>query len=98
MQGTMVRVRSKTRESLRHLAKKTGSSMQDVLDQAVEALRKELLWKEANAAFAAMRNDPKAWAQELEERRLWDNTLSDGLDPEVPAQVLRNNGRPARRR
>jgi len=34
-----------------------------------------------DAAFKALKADPVAWAEELEERRLSENTLMDGLDP-----------------
>jgi len=33
------------------------------------------------ADFAALRNRPDDWAEELEERRLWESTLADGLGP-----------------
>jgi hypothetical protein len=32
--------------------------------------------------FAALRDDPAAWEEELAERRLLDGTLMDGLDPD----------------
>ena len=32
--------------------------------------------------FAALRADPKAWAEELAEREAWDATNSDGLEDE----------------
>jgi hypothetical protein len=32
-----------------------------------------------NAAYAALRNDPQAWGEELAERALWDRALDDGL-------------------
>jgi hypothetical protein len=35
-----------------------------------------------NAAYAALRNDPAAWPDELRERALWDETLADGLEDE----------------
>lgn len=38
------------------------------------------LLKQANKAYAALRNDPKAWSEELEERTLWEATLFDGLE------------------
>jgi hypothetical protein len=34
------------------------------------------------ADFAALRADPEAWAEELAERALWDNTNADGLEDE----------------
>jgi len=43
--------------------------------------RKRIL-EAANAGFTALRNNPSAWAEELEERHAWDSTLSDGLTDE----------------
>ncbi len=36
--------------------------------------------RRVNASFARLRRDPVAWAEELEERRLYENTLMDGLE------------------
>jgi hypothetical protein len=33
-----------------------------------------------NLAYAALKDDPKAWELELAERKLWENTVVDGLD------------------
>lgn len=73
-----VRVPDDTYRIMRELA--GGGSLQDVLTQAVEDLRRRRLLDEANSAFAAMRGDPSAWAREQEERELWDKTLNDGLE------------------
>jgi hypothetical protein len=34
---------------------------------------------QVNAAYAALRDDPRAWADVEAERREWDATLADGL-------------------
>ncbi|WP_414620132.1 hypothetical protein [Calothrix sp. CCY 0018] len=34
----------------------------------------------ANKAYDALRNNPEAWQEELQERQLWENTLADGLE------------------
>jgi hypothetical protein len=34
-----------------------------------------------DAGYAALRADPEAWAEVEAERKLWDATLMDGLDP-----------------
>lgn len=34
------------------------------------------------ADSAALKADPEAWAEELAERKLWEATLMDGLDPD----------------
>ena len=72
-----VRVSDHTYQVIRELAGQ--GSMQAVISQAVENLRRERLLEEANNAFAALRQDPTAWDQEREERELWDATVGDGL-------------------
>jgi len=54
--------------------------MQTVLDQAVEEYRRAVFLDKLDADYAALRADPEAWREELEERKLWDNTIADGLD------------------
>lgn len=64
------------------IAEKTGQSPTDVHDKALDAYRRKLFFEQLNADYAALRADPQAWAEELEERKLWDATLMDGLDPD----------------
>lgn len=54
--------------------------MQQVLDQALELYRRQRILEETNAAYAALRADPAAWAEVEAERRAWDATLADGLE------------------
>jgi len=82
MPTTTVRVTRKTRDALRDLAKMRGVSMADIAAEAVERLMREDLMDRANEAYAALRADPKAWQEELDERALWEVTLADGLDDE----------------
>jgi hypothetical protein len=69
-------------QSVRELAEQTGQSMTDVLAKAMDAYRRKLFFEHMNAGYAALRADPEAWAEELAERKLWDATLMDGLDPD----------------
>jgi hypothetical protein len=54
--------------------------MQAVLEDAVEAYRRECFLAEANEAYAVLRRDPTKWQGELDERAAWDAALSDGLE------------------
>jgi hypothetical protein len=72
-----VRIKSETHAKLRDIAKSSGQSMPDVLDEAVETLRRIRLLDETSRAYAALRADPKAWRAELAERELWETTLGD---------------------
>ncbi len=75
-----VRISSRTHALLRQLAQEAGESMQAILDQAVERYRREKFLRAANADFAALKRNSKAWKEELRERRVWEQTLADGLD------------------
>ena len=77
-----VRISPHTKAILRTLAKTEGKPMQAILDEAVERYQREKFLDSVNAAFAALKSDPKAWKQELAERAIWDQTLSDGMDDE----------------
>lgn len=53
--------------------------MRDLLEEAVETLRRKRFLEQANTAYASLRGDAKAWAGVEDERRSWDATLLDGL-------------------
>lgn len=80
MNDGTVRITGKSRSTLHELAGQSGQSMQSILEQAIEAYRRECFLKSANQAFENLRNDPKKWAAEVGEREYWDQTLSDGLE------------------
>lgn len=82
MPSTTVRISERTRDIIRQLTARTGESMREVLEKAVENYRRQRFLEEANRAYAALKNNPKAWKEELEERRAWDATLVDGLEDE----------------
>jgi hypothetical protein len=54
--------------------------MQAVLEQALEQYRRQQLLDATNAAYAALRAAPEAWAHLEHERLAWDHTLADGLE------------------
>lgn len=79
MASATVRISVKAKETLQRLAEQTGQKMQTVLDEAIEAYRRQRFLEEANAAFAALRANKEAWEAEQEERAAWDVTSGDGL-------------------
>jgi predicted transcriptional regulator len=80
MPTTTVRVSLRTRDLLQELAHTSGSSMQAVLEQALEQCRRQQLLDATNAAYAALHAAPEAWADLEQERLAWDQTLADGLE------------------
>jgi hypothetical protein len=78
-----VRISDNSRTILRELAAKEKTSMQAILDKALESYRRQIFLTEVNKAYAALRQDPKTWALVEKERAEWDATLGDGLEPET---------------
>lgn len=80
MSATTIRVSRETHRILRELAKEANVPIGEFLKGVVGDIQRRRLLAEANAAYAALRNDPEAWAEEQRERALWDSTLTDGLE------------------
>jgi hypothetical protein len=73
------RISATAHDVLRELSKAEGKPMLALLDEAVEALRRQRFLEQVNAAYASLRADPRAWKAVEAERRAWDATLPDGL-------------------
>lgn len=82
MSTPTVRISEAAHRILRELAEQTGQTMIEVLDKALDAYRRKVFFEGLNAGYAALRADPEAWAKLEAERKLWDGTLMDGLDPD----------------
>lgn len=74
-----VSVASLTR--LQELAGWAGVSVNEVLEQAIRDQYDRKFWDAVNAGYAALRVDATAWAEVEAERKVWESTLMDGLDP-----------------
>jgi hypothetical protein len=77
-----VRISPRSHELLHKLAEEEQQSMQSVLDRALEQYRREKFLRGANSDFSTLKQDAKAWKQELRERGQWEETLADGLSAE----------------
>lgn len=80
MSTTTIRVSAETRNLLHNLARQAGTSMQQVLEDALAQYRRRQFLEALNAAYHAAQADPAAQAAEKAERAAWDATLLDGLD------------------
>ena len=84
-----LRIGEDTHRMLRELARLEGVSMQVVLNKALAEYRKKQFFDSLGAAFSALKNDRKAWAEEQREREAWANTLSDDAEPD---EIWKENG------
>lgn len=85
-----LRIGNETHKILRELARLEGASMQTVLDKALAEYQKKRFFDSLSAAFGALKNNPETWAQEQQERREWEITLSDNVEPD---EVWTENGK-----
>jgi predicted transcriptional regulator len=76
---TTIRVSAQDRALLQELADALGRPQQEIVHDALEQYRRLELLRGMNAAFAALRADPEAWASVLAERRDWDALLDDAV-------------------
>ena len=78
MATTTIRVSLRVREVLRALAQTSGRSMQAVVEPAVEPERRQRLLAATNAAYAALRAAPEAWAALAQARLACEQTRAPG--------------------
>ena len=74
---TQTRISERAHARLRRIAEETGKTHQEVIDAALRTYEREVFLERVNEGFAALRADPRAWAEELAERAAWDATLTD---------------------
>jgi len=79
MQAATIHIRPATRQTLAELAARTHSSVQNVLDAAVEAYRRQVFLEQTNQALADLRMDDLAWKEYRQEMEQWETTGNDGL-------------------
>jgi hypothetical protein len=82
MSAPTVPISEASHQVLRELAEQTGQTMTEVLDKALDAYRRTVFFEQMNAGYAELRADPLAWNDHVAERKAWDATLMDHLDPD----------------
>jgi hypothetical protein len=61
------------------MTKETNSSLQEMLDQAIENQRRRLVLERTNLVYSKLRRNKKAWHAWQAELRQLDATLCDGI-------------------
>ncbi len=79
MGQAMVRISEESRETLRELACSEHSTIQAVLEKAIEDYRRKRFFEDLDAAYVKLQEDSEAWEAYQAELKVWDVTLADGL-------------------
>lgn len=82
MASTTVRIDRETHTKLQTLACELSLSMQEIVARAVEAYRRERIFDQADAAYAALRADPVAWQTYWDDHEEWEQADLTGSEDE----------------
>jgi hypothetical protein len=77
MATTTIRVDSATHSKLVDLSKATGASLMETVRDAAEALRRQRFARQVADEFAALRDDPEAWADYVADAE--STSVRDGI-------------------
>lgn len=77
LMSTTIRVSERTRDRFAKLADTTGRPMTQLLDEAVDALERQVFFGQFSARYDELRTDPVAWAEVERERALESGVLHD---------------------
>lgn len=78
MHTATIRISESSRRILREISQRDKKPMQAVLEQAIEAYRRQSFLEALSSDFAALRENEPEWQAEKAERSAWDVALADG--------------------
>ncbi len=78
-----IRVTRSVYERIQALAQEQHEPMGAVIERLIAQEEERRFWEETNAAYATLRADPQAWAEEEAFHDELDGTLRDGLELEA---------------
>lgn len=81
MQTATIRISEASRRTIREISRRDNKPMQAVVEQAIEAYRRQTFLIGLSSDFAALRENEPEWQAEKAERAVWDVTLADGKKP-----------------
>ena len=76
---SMIPISPTAHRTLLELARQANTSIEAVLNEAIETRRRQMFLERTNVAFAALREDQASWADYAAEVQAWEATLGDGL-------------------
>ncbi len=78
-QQPLVRVDAADKETLEELAAMEGVSTPRILHRVIQKYKRDMFFDRLNRGYQNMKEDPKLWAQEQADRKLFESSIGDGL-------------------
>ena len=76
MTTTTIRINKSVHNVLKEIAVKTNKSLNSVVDEMTIEYKKKLFWENVNSSFENLKKNSTKWSEEMEERKLWDNSMN----------------------
>ena len=77
-----MRISKRARANAEAVAAATNRSMSSVIEDAVDAYRRDIFWRQYEEGIKRLRHDAEAWAHYVGEQESEASALRDGLEPE----------------
>lgn len=77
MQRKTIRISEFSHRIVKEISRRENKSMQAVLEQAIEAYRRQIFLEGLNEDFAALKENDAEWQAEKQERADWDMAMAD---------------------
>ncbi|HKA10421.1 MAG TPA: hypothetical protein VKI99_08120 [Candidatus Dormibacteraeota bacterium] len=77
-----MRISERARAKAEAVAAATNRSMSSVIEDAVDAYRRDIFWRQYEEGIERLRQDPEAWADYTGGREAEASALGNGLEPE----------------
>jgi hypothetical protein len=82
MNYTTIKIPAETHRLIKKLAIKTSMAQQDVLAKCLKIFEEQIFWEQCKIAYEDLSNNEIDNLEEINESKLLENTLMDGLDDE----------------
>lgn len=77
--NVQAKISERSKKIIREIVRETGESQIAIIEHAVLAYHREWRMQKLNEAYAKLKQDKRAWKEELKERSLLENSSDDGL-------------------
>jgi hypothetical protein len=75
----LVRIFASDKTFLEVLSSETSQTMPQILNSIIKKYKRQEFFEDLAGAYTELKANPKAWNEEKKERRLYENTLLDGI-------------------
>jgi hypothetical protein len=78
--AAQAKISARSKKVIEEIVHETGESQIAIIENAVMAYHRQWRIEQVNKAYLNLREDPRKWKEELDERSVLERTSEDGLE------------------